>query len=233
MVTSDRRGTTRAQTRENTERLILESARRHLATDGPAGLSLRAIARDIGVVSSAVYRYVANRDELLTKLLVEGYTDLADEVAAAIGRVGDGSARERLQAAANAMRAWGAADPSRWALLYGSPVPGYSAPAEQTGDPGTRVIAMILGEIAAAEAAGALHIDAADTDDLHSEFGAIRTEFDADLSDSALLVAMSLWATVIGAISLEVFGQYGADTFDDPATLFDAQIARLLASVID
>ena len=59
-------------------RSIVELGRRQLVDHGAAGLSLRAIARDLGMVSSAVYRYVSSRDELLTLLLVDAYSDLAD-----------------------------------------------------------------------------------------------------------------------------------------------------------
>ncbi|MBJ7387276.1 MAG: helix-turn-helix transcriptional regulator, partial [Mycolicibacterium sp.] len=66
----------RQDARDRIERRIIELARRQLATDGAAGLSVRAIARDLGMVSSAVYRYVASRDDLLTLLIVDAYTDL-------------------------------------------------------------------------------------------------------------------------------------------------------------
>ena len=71
---------TRQETREKIETQIIELGRRHLVTEGAAGLSLRAIARDLGMVSSAVYRYVASRDDLLTLLLVDAYSELADAV---------------------------------------------------------------------------------------------------------------------------------------------------------
>ena len=70
----------RQESREKIEAQIIELGRRHLVTEGAAGLSLRAIARDLGMVSSAVYRYVASRDDLLTLLLVDAYSELADAV---------------------------------------------------------------------------------------------------------------------------------------------------------
>src|ERR1700682_2962173 len=70
----------RQDTRDRIEGQIIELGRRHLATEGAAGLSLRAVARDLGMVSSAVYRYVSSRDELLTLLLVDAYSELADAV---------------------------------------------------------------------------------------------------------------------------------------------------------
>lgn len=148
--------TSRADNRAHMETAIRRLGREHLSTHGAAGLSLRAIARELGVVSSAVYRYVPSRDDLLTMLLVEGYTDLADTVDAAVDDVPDDDPRGRIRACAVTLRAWAVADPARWALLYGSPVPGYAAPPEQTALPGTRVVARLLLELSLAHAAGAL-----------------------------------------------------------------------------
>src|SRR5687767_13020883 len=106
----------RQQARDRIEAQIIELGRRHLVTEGAAGLSLRAIARDLGMVSSAVYRYVASRDELLTLLLVDAYTDLADAVDTAAA---DGTWEERFVALGHAARGWAVDQPARWALLYG------------------------------------------------------------------------------------------------------------------
>ncbi len=59
---------------------IVRAGRDQLATDGAAALSLRAVARELGMVSSAVYRYVASRDELLTLLIIEAYDALGAAV---------------------------------------------------------------------------------------------------------------------------------------------------------
>ena len=136
--------TTRARRREDVEARVLEIGRQHLAEHGAAGLSLRAVTRDLGMVSSAVYRYVANRDELLTLLLVDAYGAQSDAVDAAVGAAADQPWSARVLAAAHAFREWAVREPSRYALLYGSPVPGYAAPAEVTNEPGTRVIGALL-----------------------------------------------------------------------------------------
>ena len=103
----------RQETRERIETQIIEVGRRHPLGHGAAGLSLRAVARDMGMVSSAVYRYVATRDELLTLLLVDGYQELADAVAHALDSVPDESHRQRLFMACNAFRSWAVAEPAR------------------------------------------------------------------------------------------------------------------------
>jgi len=220
----------RQEARERIEREIVQVGRRHLVTDGAAGLSLRAVARDLGMVSSAVYRYVASRDDLLTLLIVDAYTDLADAVDRAAA-VGGGSWQDRLLEMARAARAWALRQPASWALIYGSPVPGYHAPAEVTVGPGTRVVGALLAVVAEGVDAG----DVPDTGPRPSaatsaDFDAIRDEFPFAGGDAAMLKGFLLWAALVGAISLEVFGQYGADTLSDPADVFDAQIRLVIAA---
>jgi AcrR family transcriptional regulator len=223
----------RQDTRDRIEGQIVELGRRHLVTDGAAGLSVRAIARDLGMVSSAVYRYVASRDELLTLLLIDAYTELADAVDRA-RESNAGSWRDQLSAMARAARAWAVAQPARWALLYGSPVPGYQAPADLTVGPGTRVVGALFGVVAAGIDAGdiaAPNIQAAQP--MSADFDAIRSEFAFSGDDATVLKCFLLWAALVGAISMEVFGQYGADTLTDPESVFDGQIALLVDMLVN
>jgi len=122
--------TIRARVRAEMTTEIKAVARRHLETD-VANLSLRAVARDMGMVSSALYRYFASRDELLTALILDAYNQLGDAVEAADAAVPErGDLRGRWLAIARAIRDWALAEPAEYALLYGSPVPGYQAPAD-------------------------------------------------------------------------------------------------------
>jgi AcrR family transcriptional regulator len=217
----------RQETREKIETQIIELGRRHLVTEGAAGLSLRAIARDLGMVSSAVYRYVSSRDDLLTLLLVDAYSELAD----AVDRAGAtaGSWRDRLLAMAHAARGWAIDQPARWALLYGSPVPGYHAPREHTVGPGTRVVGALFGAIGAGIASGDIpQSNAAAAQPLSSDFDRLREEFEFTGDDSSVAKCFLLWAGLVGAISLEVFGQYGADTLTEPGAVFDTQVRLLI-----
>jgi AcrR family transcriptional regulator len=217
----------RQETREKIETQIIELGRRHLVTEGAAGLSLRAISRDLGMVSSAVYRYVASRDDLLTLLLVDAYSELADAVD--LAGVAAGSWRDQLLAMAHAARRWAVDQPARWALLYGSPVPGYQAPRERTVGPGTRVVGTLFNAIAAGIAAGDIpQSTVAAAQPLSSDFERVRQEFEFTGDDSAVAKCFLLWAGLVGAISLEVFGQYGADTLTEPGAVFDTQVRLLI-----
>jgi AcrR family transcriptional regulator len=217
----------RQETRDRIEGQIIELGRRHLVTEGAAGLSLRAIARDLGMVSSAVYRYVASRDELLTLLLVDAYSELADAVDDA--RAAEDSWRDQLHGMARAAREWAVEHPAGWALLYGSPVPGYRAPAERTVGPGTRVVGALFDAIGAGIAAGDIsQSNASAAQPLSSDFDRLREEFSFSGDDSAVAKCFVLWAGLVGAISLEVFGQYGSDTLNDPGAVFDIQVGLLI-----
>ncbi|MFV9635988.1 TetR/AcrR family transcriptional regulator [Mycobacterium neumannii] len=217
----------RAESRQRIEEQIIELGRRHLVTDGAAGLSLRAIARDLGMVSSAVYRYVSSRDELLTLLLVDAYSELADQVDRA--RCDGGPWHEQLRAMAHAARAWAVDRPASWALLYGTPVPGYRAPRERTVGPGTRVVGALFDVVAAGIADGDIPLSKTVVGEpLSSDFEELRNEFDFPGDDGAIARSFLAWAALVGAISLEVFGQYGPDTLTDPAAVFDLQIGLLI-----
>lgn len=221
----------RQETREQIEARIVELGREQLVQRGAAGLSVRAIARDLGMVSSAVYRYVSSRDELLTLLLVDAYSDLADAVDTARETVGE-LWSDDVVAIARATRRWAVAHPSRWALLYGSPVPGYHAPPDRTVAVGTRVVAAFFDAVASGIATGDIRLtDIVAPQPMSSDFERIRHEFGFPGDDQVVAKCFLLWAGVLGAISLEVFGQYGADTLTDPEAVFDTQL-RLLVDVL-
>ncbi|MGH3969182.1 MAG: TetR/AcrR family transcriptional regulator [Mycobacterium sp.] len=220
--------TKRREARERIEAQIIELGRHQLEDHGAAGLSLRAVARDLGMVSSAVYRYVSSRDELLTLLLVDAYSDLADAVDRARDAMPDAWSDDVI-AIAHAARRWALANPARWALLYGSPVPGYHAPADRTGEPGTRVIGALFDAVAAGIATGDIRLSNSHAPQpMSSDFDRIRHEFGFPGDDQVMSKCFAVWAGVVGAISLEVFGQYGADTLTDPAPVFDIQIGLLV-----
>ncbi|MGL3804630.1 TetR/AcrR family transcriptional regulator [Paeniglutamicibacter sp. R2-26] len=225
--------TPRELARERTIEEIMRLGREQVATRGAAALSLRAVAKDLGIVSSAVYRYVSSRDELLTLLVVEAYTDLGDAVDAALERP-SGSDAERFAALARAVRSWAVAEPSRYGLLYGTPVPGYQAPPGQTVAAGTRVVVRLMGIVE--EAWGAGRIAAAEPrgglpPGLAEDMEGIRAEY--GLTAPAWLVARGLgaWSGLFGAVGFEVFGQYGPNTLRDPAELFDLRARELAAGL--
>lgn len=217
----------RAQTIEDIVRL----GREHLAAHGAAALSLRAVARDLGVVSSAVYRYVANRDDLLTLLLVDAYNDLGDAVDAAVKANPEDDFAGRFAALGLAVRRWALREPARYGLLFGSPVPGYQAPAGETTPPGTRVIYSLIGILDGAYRAGELTLPApraaAVPSALSADFEEVRAALGIAVPDGLLANGTLVWTSLFGAVSFEVFGQYGANTFKARDDLFEHHLAVL------
>lgn len=222
--------TPRARARAETITEIKRIARDHLATDGAAALSLRAVARDLGVVSSAVYRYVRNRDELLTMLVVDGYDNLADAVDTALANAPDDPI-ERLYATVHAVRDWARSEPAWYGLLFGTPVPGYRAPAEQTTAPGVRVIVTLLRIIQEADKRNMLtapETPAEPTATLAVDFARVRDEFGIDLPDWLLARGITIWCTLFGAVNFDVFDMYG-DAFADRRAVFELHVEAMLS----
>jgi AcrR family transcriptional regulator len=191
--------TARARVRAQLTAEIVDVARAHLATSGAAELSLRAVARELGMVSSAVYRYFPSRDDLLTALIVEGYDALGSAVEEAAAT---GSPAGRWHAACSAARTWALAHPHEYALLYGSPVPGYQAP-QDTVAPAGRVAVVLADIVREGVASGEVTPPAGDS-------CAVNTELVAELglpTDTGLGSRLvQVWSSLFGAISFELFG---------------------------
>lgn len=200
---------------------IVASARAQLAEVGAAALSVRRVARELGMASSGIYRYVRSRDDLLTLLIIRAYDDLGDFVAAAVAA--DASATEQWVAAARAVRDWAIANPHEHALLYGSPVPGYAAP-EDTVAPGTRVIATLAGIVADAAPPAA---DDPGNPVLAGQLEGIAGELGLEVGAGTMARMMAAWSQVFGLVSLEVFGQLQNSDIDGDALI--AQTARGMA----
>ena len=217
--------TARAVARRELTQAILASARRQLGEIGPAQLSVRAVARDLGMASSAVYRYFASRDELLTALLVVIYGELADRLEAADAAVDRADLQARWLALARALRAWALETPHEYALLYGSPVPGYSAP-EATIEPAGRVTAVLLGLMRDLSEAGPPAPANALPDWTHDQLAPFREQAGLELSDEAIVRGVTAWGGLLGAVSLELFGHLHRAMIDYDAH-FELIIARL------
>jgi AcrR family transcriptional regulator len=200
----------RERTRAEITRQILDAARRHLATDGASGLRLRAIARELGVSSSAVYRYIASRDELLTRLMVAAYDALGVAAETAEATVARDDLAGRWAAVCHAVRAWAGAHPNEYALVYGTPVPGYTAPSA-TIAPAARVSTVLLGILADAAAVARLAPARMDDDDVPPDarraLAPVRSLVPPKVPDGLLLRGLMAWAALFGAVSFELFGQ--------------------------
>jgi AcrR family transcriptional regulator len=215
----------RARVRAEMTDEIKTVARRHLATDG-ADLSLRAVARDLGMASSAVYRYFASRDELLTALIIDAYDALG---AAAESAVTTGPFADRFLAAGHAVREWALRNPHEWALIYGSPVPGYRAPADTVGS-AVRVILVIAGIVADAFAAGEVGSGPPVLGALSDELSRIAAEVEIPVPPQVVARGLTGWIQLCGAVSAELFGQLN-NTIDERRAFFEFQMRSAAAFI--
>lgn len=223
--------TARDRVRDEVTREILAVAGTHLAEQGASALSLRSIARDLGMAPSALYRYFDGRDALLSALIVAAYTSLADavELAADVAQAGAETEGAQWSAAPLAMRSWALARPHEWGLIFGSPVPGYRAP-EETIVPYTRLAAALLRPVVVAHRSGRLMVEPAEPDNASAAMAAaVAPVHDALMPDAPTVIvlrALQAWSTIIGVISLELFGHW-RQTVLDPALFFTETVRAL------
>jgi AcrR family transcriptional regulator len=226
--------TARERARLEITQEIVDTARDHLSTYGAAGLSLRAVARDLGMASSAVYRYFPSRDDLLTRLILDAFNGLGGAAEAAEARVDRGDLLGRHAALWNAVRGWAVARPQEYLLIYGSPVPGYVAPVD-TVQPATRVSALLTDLLVDGLAAGRVHPPTESVPRrVRAAVAPARAYFPRQIGDDLLLRGLISWAGMFGAITFELNGMFHnvvGDAPGDRQAYFEAAIVRTAAFI--
>ncbi|MFF9280443.1 TetR/AcrR family transcriptional regulator [Streptomyces griseosporeus] len=214
------KATPRERYRAQVRAEIKQRAWDQIATAGAPGLSLNAIAKQMGMSGPALYRYFAGRDELITELIRDAYRSLADTIRAAAASGAD------LAGLGQALRTWALDDPQRYFLVYGTPVPGYHAPDD---------ITLIASEImdallnAAQPAAAATDTPPDDHPDARLEAHlAQHRQWAADhpAAPAALRRALRFWTRLHGILSLELAGHFNGMGFD-PAELYESELRHL------
>ncbi|MFI0986960.1 TetR/AcrR family transcriptional regulator [Streptomyces exfoliatus] len=223
----------RERLRAETTAEIKDTALRLMASGGPDAITLRAIAREMGMTANAIYGYFATRDDLVTTLIDDVYSALADDVDAAWAKAPAGDPAARVLAWARAFRAWALANPEGFRLVYGDPVPGYRAPDGGPAPDAARRVCTGLTALAAAAwpHAEALYRDSAFT---WSDFDAglldkVRPAF-PELPPAAVALALRIWGHLHGLVALEVYGHLGRQTAS-PDKLFQEELAQLVRTL--
>jgi AcrR family transcriptional regulator len=221
--------TARALARAELTRAILERASAQLGEVGPAALSVRQIARELEMASSAVYRYFPSRDALLTALLIRAFDDLGQAVEDGDAAAARDDFRGRWTGLAHGLRDWAVAHPHEYALTYGSPVPGYAAPQDTVAS-ATRVALTLLTLTSDAAAAG--RSPAAPTRPAtkaeRASLAPVRSFVTEELDEAYAVRGLMAWATLFGNISLELFGHMYRGVLD-----YDAHYATLVEQLAD
>lgn len=228
-IVRSRRERLRAQTLEDIETIAM----RLLAEGGPDAISLRAIAREMGMTAGAIYGYFATRDDLISALISNVYTALVDRLEAARDAVAVEDPAGRIMAWAEAVRVWAVRRPAEFRLIYGDPVAGYRPPP---GGPAaaaeSRACTGLVGLAAAAwpHAAATQAADDCAWSDFDPDLVAhVRSGF-PELPPDALALALRMWGRMHGPIALEVYGHLRPQS-QDPAKLFRAEMRDLVRSL--
>jgi AcrR family transcriptional regulator len=195
---------------------IKERAWEQIAAAGAPGLSLNAIAKQMGMSGPALYRYFAGRDELITELIRDAYRSLADTIRTAAASGAD------LPGLGHALRTWALDDPQRYFLIYGTPVPGYHAPDDIT------VIASEIMDALLDAAQPAAGPATAEETPLEAHLAEHRHwAGDHPAPPAALRRALHFWTRLHGILSLELAGHFTGMGFD-PAELYENELRHLI-----
>ncbi len=226
--------TARERVRRELTSEIKEVALTQLASGGGAALSLRAIAREMGMASSALFRYFRNRDALLTALIIDSYSSLAEAAEAAEAGVHQGSVEDRWMAICRGVRNWAVAHPNQYALIFGSPIPGYAAPSGTVG-PATRVpmlLSKLLRDLETGRPGevGEAHPDPEVPPAVRRAIDPVRSVMPEGVSDDLIVRGLMAWTYLFGAVSFEVFG-HRHNVIADHDTFFDHEVARMAGLV--
>ncbi|MFF5985824.1 TetR/AcrR family transcriptional regulator [Prauserella flavalba] len=236
----------RGRERAATDREIRQTARALLVEHGPEAVTLRAIARELGITAPALYRYYGSRDDLIEHLRIDVISDLGDELATEIADLRNGGTQQ-LFAICKGFRRWALTHTKEFTLVFASPTGGVgSAPSsvatlKQVTEPFGRVFLLAAGQVLA-EADVALPADDVVPTELREDLAAYRDSLLAVMADSGVSVPaerltlgttylmMQFWARLYGHVTLEVFGNYPIPV-SKPDALFDALLADLAREI--
>lgn len=225
-----------------TDQDIRRTARTLLIERGPEAVTLRAIARELGITAPALYRYYGSRDDLISHLRRDVVTDLGAELAEEVAAFElDGPAQ--LFAICRGFRRWALTHTKEFTLVFASPTgevgsaAGSVATLSRANEPFGRIFLMAAGHILATHQLTIPAAEAVPTE-LRDDLAAFQDELLSVLAQSGVevppakielgttYVMIQFWARIYGHITLEVFGNYPIP-MSKPDAVFDALLADL------
>lgn len=208
-------------------------ARQHMATEGTAAISLRAIARDMEMTAPALYRYFSSRDDLITALIVDAFTALADALVDTEAAHRQTDPITRLTEVLLAYRRWALEHPTDFQLIYGNPIPGYAAPSEVTVPQVQRGFSVIMGVMDEAVRTGLLRLPP----EAHHLPQAVEAHFHTMIAEGGYPIApglfylgIALWTRMHGILMLELYHHLGP-TVGDVDAFYGHEIAHFLSRI--
>jgi AcrR family transcriptional regulator len=212
---------------------ILSAAWEQIAQAGAAALSLRAVARQLGITAPAIYNYYPDRDALVTALIVDAFHSFGDALQAAVDGLPAVQHARRLYALGMAYRQWAITYPERYQLIFGTPIAGYVAPQEITMPAAARALAILSETLANAHAAGLLKPmpTGSISPDLQAMFQ-VWAQARGEAPSEVLYLTLVIWAQVHGLAVLEIGGQF-PPFISDPGALYERTLEMLVNQVLE
>ena len=186
---------------------IKETAWKQIAEFGAATLSLRAIARELGITAPAIYNYFARRDDLITALIIDAYSSFGDSQLAARDAVPEEDLMGRVMATGLAYRQWALSHPQRYQLIFGTPLPGYVAPMDQVFPSAARSLGALVSVVEALRKSGKLLTEGfPKVSPNYEQAFMVWKSYGGEADTLSLSVAVLIWSHVHGLVSLEIAG---------------------------
>jgi AcrR family transcriptional regulator len=222
----------RTEQHAHLEEDIKETAWRQIAESGAAAMSLRAIARELGITAPAIYNYFPRRDDLVTALIVDAFTSLGESQKAVIQALPEDDFPARLSALGLAYRDWAITYPQRYQLIFGTPIPGYEAPADVTDPAAAGSLVPLIETLQAIYSAGKLRVErfAEMKPELKSMLEA-WSRFTGGTDLEVLYSALVIWSRVHGLMMLEI-GKQMPSFITDPGEIFRRELYAMLNEFI-
>jgi len=236
-----RRDRLRAATTEE----IIQTARRLLVSSGPEAMSLRAIAREMGMTAPGLYRYFDSHEALNRHVCASIFTELGGDIRRAIeaapapaaaAAAADPAAAKltvKMVAACAEFRRWSLTHQAEFGLLFGVPLPGLDDGRYDVADECALAFAgTFLALFLELWAMAPFPVpDAADIDPgLRGQLERYRDWLGTDLPVGAVLTFLRCWTLLYGAVAMEVFGHLRF-ALDDPAPMFELTLGDLASLV--
>lgn len=213
---------------------IKRVARQQMSTHGTAGLSLRAIARELNITAPAIYNYFPRLEDLITALIVDAFNALADHMHAAADAPPAEDTVNRVRAFMLAYREWALQNPTDFQLIYGNPIPGYAAPVEVTAPLARRPFVKlfeIMREAISQETAVNVPPTADISDTVREVISGWNADFAFDLPAPLLHRMIGAWARIHGLVMLELFHHLGP-IVGDTAAFYADEVERMLGEML-
>ena len=216
---------------ENLHDRIKETAWKQIADKGAAALSLRAIARELGITAPAIYNYYPRRDDLVTALIVDAFVSFGQAQKESDNP--DRSPAERLRTLGMAYRDWAMKYPQRYYLIFGTPIPGYHAPAEITLPAAAGSLIPLMGVLDAGLQTGKLKVDnlALKTPALSSMLDAWKQNIQGP-DVEVLYLAIVIASRVHGLVSMEI-GEQIPGFIVDPGEVYRREVENILYQYLE